>query len=150
MEHQKGQNEEVDLIDWELELEIELPPLLSPSSLLVKSSPSSSLVSSSSSEGASDPPVPTPRMCRPVPAPRMCAPVAAPPKCPPSHLHLPPQPHLAAPLLTLTPPSTQYEPHGTPPWLESPSPLSLAFEARTPHWPMVPMAPPWLLLLYCH
>ncbi len=42
---------EEDLIDWETELEYEMPPLLPPSSPLVPSSP----------EGASDSPVPAPR-----------------------------------------------------------------------------------------
>ncbi len=64
---------EGDLIDWENELEYEMPPLLSPSSPLVRSSP----------EGASDSPVPAPRKCPPVPAPR---------KCPPSRPLLPPPP----------------------------------------------------------
>ncbi len=58
-----------DLIDWDAALEIELPPLLSPSSPLVPSSPPSSLIPLSSPEGASDPPVPAPRKCHPVPAP---------------------------------------------------------------------------------
>ncbi len=92
-------NLEGDLIDWETDLEIELPPLLSPSSPLVPSSPPSSLVPLSSPEGASDPPVPAPRKCLPS--------------------HLPPPPpfvilrRLAAPLLALSPPSLQCEPRGT-------------------------------------
>ncbi len=59
---------EGDLIEWETDLEIELPPLLSPSSPLVLSSPPSSLVPLSRPEGAYDPPVPAPRKCPSVPA----------------------------------------------------------------------------------
>lgn len=43
---------EGDLIDWETELEADLPPLLSPSSLLVLSCPPSSPVPTSSPEWA--------------------------------------------------------------------------------------------------
>ncbi len=64
---------EEDLIDWETELEYEMPPLLPPSSPLVPSSP----------EGASDSPVPAPRLCPPVPAPRLRPPVSAPRQRPP-------------------------------------------------------------------
>ncbi len=76
---------EGDLIDWETELEFELPPLFSPSSLLVPSSPPSSLVPLSSPEGASDPPV------------------AAPQRCPPTRSCLLHRCHLAAPPLALSP-----------------------------------------------
>ncbi len=47
---------ERDLINWDAALEIEPPPLLSPSSLLVPSNPPLSLIPLSSPEGASVPP----------------------------------------------------------------------------------------------
>ncbi len=79
------------------------------------------------------PPVPAPRKCPPVPAPLKCPPVPAPCKCPPvpAPCKCPPVPaprkfppptrsscllhrcRLAAPLLALSPPSMQCEPHGT-------------------------------------
>ncbi len=52
---------EGDLIDWSTELEIELPPLLSPSSPLVPSSPPSSPLVPASSAPPERPPVPAPR-----------------------------------------------------------------------------------------
>ncbi len=48
---------EGDLIVWETDQEIDMPP---PSSLVVSSSPPSSLVPMSSPEGTPEPPVPTP------------------------------------------------------------------------------------------
>ncbi len=134
---------EGDFIDWETELEFELPPLLSPSSPLVPSSPPSSLVPMSSPEGAPEPPVPTPRKCPPVPAPR---------KCPPSHPLLPPPP-----LSSGSPPPARPQPlicMVRAPWfchppvllgLEYPSPLPPASEAWTLLRPVDPAAPPRLL-----
>ncbi len=69
---------EGDLIDWETELEYEMPPLLSPSSPLVPSSP----------EGASDSPVPAPRQRPPVLAPRQRPPMPAPRQRPPGSVQL--------------------------------------------------------------
>ncbi len=100
---------EGNLIDWETDLEIELPPLLSPSTPLVPSSPPSSLVPLSSAEGASDPPVPAPRKCPPVRVRKMLLENAR----PPTHSFLLNRCHLAAPLLTLSPPSLRCEPRGT-------------------------------------
>ncbi len=103
--HQGLLNLEGDLIDWETDLEIELLPLLSPSSPLVLSSPPSSLVPLSSPEGAPDSPVPAPRKCPPVPAPR---------KCPPSHPLLPPPPlSSACPSTRPQPLSVRCEPRGS-------------------------------------
>ncbi len=63
--HQGLLDLERGLIDWETDWEIELPPLLSPSSPLVPSSPPSSLVPLCSPEKASDPPVPATQKCPP-------------------------------------------------------------------------------------
>ncbi len=84
------------LIDFETDWEIELPPLLSPSSPLVPSSPPSSLVPLCSPEKASDPPVPAPQ------------------KCPPSHpLRLLHHCRLAETSLALSPISVWCEPRGS-------------------------------------
>ncbi len=105
---------EEDLIDWETDLEIELPPLLSPSFPLVPSSPPSSLVPLSSPKGAPEPPVPAPRKWTPVP----CLQSAL--QCPllenahpPTHFCLLHRCRLAAPLLALSPPSMRCELGGT-------------------------------------
>ncbi len=143
------------LIDWDAALEIELPPLLSPSSPLVPSSPPSSLIPLSSPEGASDSPVPTPRKCPPVPAPRKRPPerppVSAPRKFPPYHPLLPPPP------LSSGSPSARPQPSinavraprdchpPASPGLEFPSSLPPASEARTPSRSVDPVAPPRLL-----
>ncbi len=136
---------EGDLIDWETELEYEMPPLLTPSSPLVPSSP----------EGASDSPVPAPRKCPPVPAPRKRPPerppVPAPRKFPPSHPLLPPPP------LSSGSPSARPQPSinavraprdchpPASPGLEFPSSPPPASEARTPSRSVDPVAPPRLL-----
>ncbi len=136
---------EEDLINWETDLEIELPPLLSPSSPLVPSSPPSSLVPLSNPEEAPNTPVPTPRKCPPVPAPRKCPPVPALQKWPPSHhsylLH---RCRLAASPLALSPLSVWCEPRGTA-ILQHRSPPPTASEARTPPRPVDPAAPPRLI-----
>ncbi len=136
---------EEDLINWETDLEIELPPLLSPSSPLVPSSPPSSLVPLSNPEEAPNTPVPTPRKCPPVHAPRKCPPVPALQKCPPSHrsylLH---RCRLAASPLALSPLSVRCEPRGTA-ILQHRSPPPTASEARTPPRPVDPAAPPRLI-----
>ncbi len=136
---------EGDLIDWSAELEIELPPLLSPSSPLV---PASSAPPERS-------PVPIPRKhspeCPPVPAPPKCPPVPAPRKFPPSHPLLPP------PLLSSGSPSAHPQPSinavraprdchpPASPGLEFPSSPPPASEARTPSRSVDPVAPPRLL-----
>ncbi len=146
---------ERDLIDWDAALEIELPPLLSPSSPLVPSSPPSFLIPLSSPEGASDSPVPAPRKCPPVPAPRKRPPerppVPAPRKFPPSHPLLPP------PLLSSGSPSARPQPSINAvraprdchppalPGLEFPSSPPPASEARTPSRSVDPVASPRLL-----
>ncbi len=155
---------EGDLIDWKTDREIDLPPLLSPSSLLVPSSPPLSLVPSSSPEGASDSPVPDPRKCpllenahpilplprlfsgipsaRPQPpictvrAPRDCHPPASPGLEYPS-----PPPPLAAPRRSVQPaplgsflPSA---PHGS--WVTPALPRISGSPPQSPE----PSAPPW-------
>ncbi len=131
-----------DLIDWSTELEIELPPLLSPSSPLVPSSPPSSPLVPASSAPPERPPVPAPPKCPPVPAPR---------KLPPSHPLLPPPP------LSSGSPSARPQPSinavraprdchpPASPGLEFPSPLPPASEAQTPPRSVDPVAPPRLL-----
>ncbi len=147
---------EGDLIDWKTDREIDLPPLLSPSSLLVPSSPPPSLVPLSSPEGASDSPVPAPRKCLPVPAPR---------KCPPSHpiLLLPrlfsgipsarPQPPICtvrAPRDCHPPASPELEYPSPPPPLAAPrrsvqpAPLG-SFLPSAPHESWVTPASAWLI-----
>ncbi len=141
---------EGDLIDWSTELEIELLPLLSPSSLLVPSSPPSSPLVLASSAPPECPPVPAPRMCPPVPAPPKCPPVPAPRKFPPSHpLCLLHRCRLQPLLLALSPPSYGASPTGLPSssvaGVGVPSPPPPAAEARTPPRSIDPVAPPRLL-----
>ncbi len=135
---------ERDLIDWDAALEIELPPLLSPSSPLVPSSPPSSLVPLSSPEGASDSPVPAPRKCPPVPAPRKRPPerppVPAPRKFPPA-----PASSTAVVWQPLCSPSALHQCGASPTGLEFPSSPPPASEARTPSRSVDPVAPPRLL-----
>ncbi len=77
---------ERDLINWDAALEIEPPPRLSPSSLLVPSNPPSSLIPLSSPEGASVPPSLPQKPALP-PAPASTT-VVWQPLCSPSAHHL--------------------------------------------------------------
>ncbi len=131
---------EWDLIDWDAALEIELPPLLSPSSPLVPSSPPSSLIPLSSPEGASDSPVPAPRKF---------------PLCSPSALHQCgasptglPSSSVAGTGVSLISASEARTPSRSvdpvaPPRLLAPSPPPSPINPPAPPGSLVPPAPPW-------
>ncbi len=120
---------ERDLINWDAALEIEPPPLLSPSSLLVPCNPPSSLIPLSSPEGASVPPSL---------------------KNPPSHPLLPP-PLLsgspsARPQPTIYAVRARWHCHtARSPWSEFPSTPPPASKAQTPPRPVDPSTTPWVL-----
>ncbi len=119
---------EGDLIDWETELEYEMPPLLSPSSPLVPSSP----------EGASDSPVPAPRQRPPVPAPRQRPPMPAPRQRPPVPLQGP----SSSPEPLLVPSSSP-----VPLLVPSSSPVPLLVPSSSPEPLLVPSSSPEPLLV---